>query len=152
MVDDADRWIEPFATAGAGMLTVHHEACADVTATLARIEALGEPGLAVCVEDPLDAVWTMLELVDRLFIMGTPLGIKGVDIEPAVYERIRSVVQKRDASRRRPEVFVDGGIRRHTAPLIAQAGADGVTPGSLVFGVPDPAAAVQWLADLPQEK
>jgi ribulose-phosphate 3-epimerase len=37
---------------------------------------------------------------------------------------------------------VDGGIRPHTVPALARAGADGVVPGSLVFGVPDPRQAV----------
>src|ERR1700759_438554 len=35
VVDDADRWVAPFAEAGAGMLTVFPESCADVAATLA---------------------------------------------------------------------------------------------------------------------
>ena len=41
VVDDADRWVGPFADAGAGMLTVHPECCADPAATLAEIAARG---------------------------------------------------------------------------------------------------------------
>jgi ribulose-phosphate 3-epimerase len=150
MVADADRWIDPFAAAGAGMLTVHANSCADVAATLARIEARGvQPALAVTLDEQLDTIWRLLERADRLLLMGTRLGVKGVEIDPGIYERIRVVVAHRDRSVRRPEVFVDGGIRRRTAPLIAQAGADGVTPGSLIFGVDDPAAAVRWVAALP---
>jgi ribulose-phosphate 3-epimerase len=43
------------------------------------------------------------------------------------------------------EIFVDGGIRRHTVPKLAAAGADGIVPGSLVFGAPDPIEAVSWI-------
>jgi ribulose-phosphate 3-epimerase len=147
MVTDADLWIDPFAEAGAGMLTVHTEACADVTATLTRIEALGvRPALAVSVDDPLEAVWPLLERVDRVLLMGTRLGIKGVGIDPTIYARIQATVDARSRSTRRPEVYVDGGIRRDIVPSLAQAGADGVTPGSLVYGDADPAAAVRWIA------
>jgi ribulose-phosphate 3-epimerase len=147
MVAAADRWIDRFADAGAEMLTVHPDACAAVAATLARIEARGvRPAVAVTLDAPLEPVWDLLERVDRILLMGTPLGIKGVEIDPGIYERIRTVVGRRDRGVRRPEVFVDGGIRRHTLPLIAAAGADGVTPGSLIFGAEDPAAAVRWIA------
>jgi ribulose-phosphate 3-epimerase len=150
MVVEADRWIDPFVEAGAGMLTVHPSTCADVVTTLGRIEALGiQPAVAINVDESLEPVWALLERVDRVLLMGTALGVKGVEIEPVTYERIRAVVHAREQSVRRPDVFVDGGIRRHTAPLIAQAGADGVTPGSLVFGEPDPAAAVRWIGALP---
>jgi pentose-5-phosphate-3-epimerase len=43
------------------------------------------------------------------------------------------------------DALVDGGIRRETVPLLAQSGADGVVPGSLVFGEPDPCAALNWI-------
>lgn len=149
MVSDADRWIEPFAASGAGMLTVHAPTCRDVAATLARIAALGvRPSLAVALDEPLEMVWPLLDAVDRVLLMGTALGIKGVGIDPTIYDRIRTTVARRDGSARRPEVFVDGGIRRETAPLIAAEGADGVTPGSLVFGAADPVEAVRWITAL----
>jgi ribulose-phosphate 3-epimerase len=66
--------------------------------------------------------------------MGTAIGIKGVDIDPGVFARLNELAAARDASVRRPEIVVDGGIRSHTVPRLAQAGADGVVPGSLVFG------------------
>jgi ribulose-phosphate 3-epimerase len=44
-----------------------------------------------------------------------------------------------------PEIYVDGGIRRRTVPEIARAGADGVVPGSLVFGSETWEKAVRWV-------
>ncbi|HEY5704919.1 MAG TPA: hypothetical protein VIS96_05030 [Terrimicrobiaceae bacterium] len=46
------------------------------------------------------------------------------------------------------EIFVDGGIRSETAPVLAAAGADGIVPGSLVLKAPDPVAAVKWIHSL----
>src|SRR5258708_15712608 len=73
--------------------------------------------------------------------MGTEIGIKGQDIDPRMGERIKAIVCERDRSQSGAEIFVDGGIRRHTVPMLATAGADGVIPGSLVFADKDPSAA-----------
>ena len=42
-------------------------------------------------------------------------------------------------------VFVDGGIRETTVGPLADAGTDGVIPGSMVFGDSDPCAAIRRL-------
>ena len=44
---------------------------------------------------------------------------------------------------------MDGGIRAHTVPELARAGADGVAPGSLVFGHDDWLGAVRFIHDQP---
>ena len=44
--------------------------------------------------------------------------------------------------------MVDGGVRRHTVPLLAAAGADGIIPGSLVYGADDPRAVLTEIAAL----
>lgn len=139
VVDDADRWVAPLADAGAGMLTVHPECCDDPAATLAEIAARGvRAGVALGLDRPLAAVAPLLGAVDRVLVMGTEIGIKGVDPAPETCERVRQLVALRAGAR--PEVFVDGGIRAHTIGAFAAAGADGVVPGSLVFGRDD------WLA------
>ncbi|MCL5946755.1 MAG: ribulose-phosphate 3-epimerase [Chloroflexi bacterium] len=150
MVGDAERWIEPFVAAGAGMLTIHPRSCADAVSALRSIRScrIGA-GIAVELGDALEDVQSLLREVDRVLLMGTALGVKGVEIDTAVYERIRQVAKWREQSQLNVEIYVDGGIRKHTAPFIAMAGADGVTPGSLVYGAADPAAVVRWLATLP---
>jgi len=133
VVDDADRWIAPFAEAGAGMLTVHPESCADVAATLAEIAARGvRPAVALSLDLEVEAVAPLLGRVERVLVMGTAIGVKGVDAAPQTCERVRAVAALRPGAR--PEVFVDGGIREDALAGFAAAGGDGVVPGSLVFG------------------
>jgi ribulose-phosphate 3-epimerase len=137
-VADADRWIAPFAEAGAGMLTVHPECCADVAATLDEIAARGvRRAVALSLDQPLASVESLP--VDRVVVMGTAVGVKGLDLEEAALERVRAL------SGRGPEVFLDGGIRESTVPRIAAAGADGVVPGSLVFGRADWLEGVRFI-------
>ena len=66
--------------------------------------------------------------------MCTEIGIKGQGLHPKTPQRIASILELCGQAGRRPEIVVDDGIRRETVPLLAQAGADGVVPGSLVFG------------------
>ncbi len=146
VVGDADRWIASFAAAGAGMLTVFPESCADVAATLRAIDAHGvRPGLALSLDQPIEAALGRLESVDRILVMGTAVGIKGADLAPEACTRVGQLRAARDASHRRPEIVVDGGIRAHTVAGIARAGADGVVPGSLVFGDADWLAGVRFI-------
>jgi ribulose-phosphate 3-epimerase len=146
MVSDAEAWIDQFADAGAQMLTVHPQSCRDVPGTLQSIEERGvRAAIALTTDLPVTAALEHIEAVDRIVVMGTEIGIKGADISRSVYERVREIANARDASSRRPEIIVDGGIRQHTVPDLAGAGADGVVPGSLVFGRPDWLDGVEFI-------
>lgn len=148
MVGDADAWIEPFCDAGAQMLTIHPQSCRDLGHSLADIERRGvKPAIALTTDLEIEDGFPYLETVDRVLVMGTAIGIKGVDISEDVFPRIRALAAARDRSDRRPDIVVDGGIRRHTVPRLAQAGADGVVPGSLVFGQADWQIGVQFIHD-----
>jgi ribulose-phosphate 3-epimerase len=148
-VEEPDYWATRFIEAGADMITVQASACPDVSATLARIAAAGaRPALGLELTDPLALAAALLEEIDRVLVMATALGVKGVSLDERTYERLGELRAAREGSRRRPEIVVDGGIRWESVARLAAAGADGVVPGSLVFGDPDPPAAVARLHDL----
>jgi ribulose-phosphate 3-epimerase len=145
MLAGSDAWIDRFAAAGAGMLTVHRRWCRDVAATLRAIGELGvQPSVALELGEPVAAVEPLLGLVDRVLLMGTEIGVKGVELSPEALPRIREL---RALAPDGVELFVDGGIRAHTIAGLARAGADGVTPGSLVFGRPDWLEGVRLIAE-----
>jgi ribulose-phosphate 3-epimerase len=145
-VTDPDAWAARFLAAGAQMVTVQLRAVPDVAATVAAIRAGGaRVGLALEVDQAVAAIEPWLGEIDRVLVMGTAIGVKGVGLDPEAPARVRAVRERVDALARSPEVVVDGGIRPHTVEALAAAGADGVVPGSLVFGAPDPRAAVERL-------
>jgi ribulose-phosphate 3-epimerase len=149
MVTDADLWVEPFAAAGAQSLVVHARSCRDPVRTLERIGRRGlYAAIALEVHEPPESLAPFLELVDRVVLMGTQLGVKGVDIDASVYGRLRRLLVLRDETSRKPELFVDGGLREETVQQLAAAGCEGVYPGSLVFGQIDHIAAVHWIQSL----
>jgi ribulose-phosphate 3-epimerase len=149
-VGDPDRWAERFAEVGADLITVHPRACPDVRATLERIVRCGaRPAVAVEVDEPVEDAFGLLDEVDRVLVMGTPLGVKGRELDAGTGSRVAALVAASGRTSRPPEVVVDGGIRRHAVPVLAAAGATGVVPGSLIFGDPDPRAAVAWIHGQP---
>ena len=72
-------------------------------------------------------------------IVGTPMGTKGTSMDASIPAKIRAARAAIEKQGARVEIQLDGGIRRDTVPLIDEAGADWIVPGSLMFGE-DPAA------------
>ncbi|SDS43887.1 ribulose-phosphate 3-epimerase [Actinopolymorpha singaporensis] len=154
MVAHPDDWIDRFADAGAELITVHAGACPDVRTTLRTIRSRGvRAGLGLETHEATGHAVAHFDDADRVLVMGTVVGVKGCEQDPATAARVEDLVAARSDGGTRsgsiPRIVVDGGIRTHTAPALARAGADGVVPGSLVFGADDPVAAVRWLHDLP---
>jgi ribulose-phosphate 3-epimerase len=144
-VELVDRAVE----AGAARLAVHASFCDDVCAILRRIRERGAtPVLVVPLDVAIDERSLPWGFFERVLLMGTRIGIKGVGLDPGIPDRIAALRRWRAAFSLEFEIFVDGGIRSTTAPILADAGADGIVPGSLVFGAPDPRAIVRWIHSL----
>jgi len=144
-----DEWIHRFVESGADILTVHRRFCLNVSDTLAKIQSLGsKAGLAVELNEVIHPKSLHLDRVDRILLTGTEIGIKGCDIHPSIFERVRQLARLRDLDDHSFEIYVDGGIRRDVVPRLAEAGADGVIPGSLVFGADDPVRMIEWIHKL----
>jgi ribulose-phosphate 3-epimerase len=151
MVDEPVRLIGAFIDAGADVLTVHCES-RQATAAIKQIRERGlTPGIGVSLDTSLDQVAGYLPQVDHVLMMGTPLGVKGVDLAPNACRRIREMRRTVPALGHagRIRIGADGGLRRHTVPDLRAAGADFITPGSLIFGSSSLADVFRWLWSLP---
>lgn len=145
-VNDCDAWIDPFADAGCDSICVPVSGCLNPAATLARIRARGVTAtLVVEIDDPLDDIAGHLPAAERLLVMATAIGIKGVRPDESVYDRISTLREMADAQ---VEIIVDGAVRADTVPRYLQAGADGIVPGSLVFAASAPAEVLRGLRKL----
>lgn len=138
--------VEPFARAGADLITVHAEAD-EVGVALHRIRDCGKAaGLALTLDTPPETVAADLDAIDAVVMIGTPLGTKGSSMHPTAPGRIAALRRVLAAAGGGGVVvFADGGIRAETVPTLAGAGADVVVAGSLLLGSPDPAATTRWL-------
>ena len=155
MVDQPQALVPAFLAAGADLITVHIENGRAALQALDLIRRAGKrAGIAVRLETNLEQAIPFLDTTDLILLMGTPLGIKGSGLAPEALERIRTLRQviAAQAGGRGPKIFADGGIRENTVPALRAAGADGIVPGSLVFGSAHPAETINWLHSLPKGK
>jgi len=145
MVEKPAAFVEPFAKAGADLLTVHVEA-QEVAQALAQIKALGiKAGLSVKPDTPASRVAPYLDQLDLVLVMSVYPGFGGQAFLPQALDQIRTVRQQINASGRKIWLEVDGGINAQTAPQVIAAGADALVAGNAIFSSADPAGALKQI-------
>jgi ribulose-phosphate 3-epimerase len=146
MLTHPDRFIAPFAKAGAERLTVHIEAEHDMATTLAAIKAAGlKAGIAMNPDGDPRRLLPFLESVDLVLCMTVFPGFGGQAFIPGVLDSIRFLADER---RRRGLDFrleVDGGVNAETGRRCREAGADTLVAGTAFYKAPDRKAFVAGL-------
>ena len=141
MIENPDRYVEPFAESGADILTVHQEACPHLHRTVERIRELGVmAGVALNPATPLSAVQEVLPYVDVLLIMSVNPGFGGQRFIPTTLEKLRRARALLNEVGSQAELEVDGGVDGGNAAAVVEAGASVLVAGSAVYGHPDGAA------------
>ena len=144
MIDEPDRYLEDFAAAGAGLITVHAEATNRLYRTVKRIAELGvRPGVALSPASPLALVEDVLDEVDMVLLMTVEPGFGGQKFIPGVLRKVRRLRTMLEERGLTMHVEVDGGVDRNTAGDVAEAGADVLVAGTAVFGAEDYAEAIE---------
>jgi len=146
MVEGPERYLEPFADAGASIFTFHPDATPHVQRHLARARQLGmRAGLALNPGSSLQWVEEVLDDLDLLLLMTVNPGFGGQRYIPASTGKIQRARQLLDRTGREIWLEVDGGITPETIAQAFAAGADTFVAGSAVFGTDDPAASLRLL-------
>jgi ribulose-phosphate 3-epimerase len=146
MVVEPERYIAPFADAGASVFTFHPEATVHVQRQLVAVRERGmQAGLALNPASPLALVEDVVDELDLLLIMSVNPGFGGQEYLPTATEKIRRARRLLDGRRSRAALEVDGGITRDTIAAARAAGADTFVAGSAVFASDDPGREVKEL-------
>jgi ribulose-phosphate 3-epimerase len=144
MIEEPERWIETYAEAGAGLITVHEEACVHLQRILAQIrEAGARAGVALNPSTPPAVLDYVVDDLDLVLVMSVNPGFGGQKFIPATYDKLRRL--RTLLGPRRVELSVDGGVNEHNAAELAAAGVDVLVAGSAIFGAADPSGAVRGL-------
>ncbi len=149
MIEDADRYLEPFVEAGVDSVIVHQEALWHLHRTVQQIRRLGKrAGVAINPSTPAVAVEEILPDLDLVLVMTVNPGFGGQEFIAGTVPKIRRVRQLIDRLNPACELEVDGGIDPTTAPMVVEAGARVLVAGSALFGAPEGvAAAMRRLRD-----
>ncbi|WP_119169308.1 ribulose-phosphate 3-epimerase [Algihabitans albus] len=134
MIAPVDPYVEAFAKAGADILTVHPEAGYHLHRTLQLVKSCGKKaGVSLNPGTPVSVVEPVLSELDLILVMSVNPGFGGQSFIPEALEKIRSLRAMIDASGRKIDLEVDGGINRETAPQAVAAGADVLVAGTATF-------------------
>jgi ribulose-phosphate 3-epimerase len=114
MVLEPERYIEPFAAAGASMFTLHPEATIHIQRHLAAVRRHGMlAGLALNPASPLTLAEEVITDLDVLLIMTVNPGSGGQDYLPSSTDKIR---RARELLQRKRIGCIPRSGRRHHAP------------------------------------
>ncbi|WP_420345808.1 ribulose-phosphate 3-epimerase [Pelagibius sp.] len=134
MIAPADLFIEDFAKAGADIITVHPEAGPHLHRTIQMIKGFGKKaGISLNPATPIDVIDLIIDDIDLILCMGVNPGFGGQQFIPSTLSKLEALRRKIDASGRRIDLEVDGGINMDTASRAASAGADVLVAGTATF-------------------
>lgn len=138
MIDNPETFLEPFAAAGADLITVHQEVATHLHRDLHRIRELGcRAGVALNPSTPAAVLSEVLPFVDLVLVMTVNPGFGGQSFIAAALRKVERVRRMAaELGLERLHVQVDGGIAPDTAELAARAGASVFVAGSSVFRGP----------------
>jgi ribulose-phosphate 3-epimerase len=146
MIENPDRYLEAFASAGAAIITVHAEAATHLHRTLTRIRQLGvRAGVAVNPSTPVSHLREVLPEIDLILIMSVNPGFGGQSFIPRSLMKVEQAHALLVSTAHRADIEVDGGVDLSNAADLVSAGATMLVAGASIFGTPDAAAATRAL-------
>jgi ribulose-phosphate 3-epimerase len=137
MISEPEKYIEVFAQAGAGNITVHAETCPDLPHIVKTIKSLGcTAGITLNPATPASALDPALPFADLVLVMSVNPGFSGQAFMPEMIGKVEELRNKLNALRSTAHLEVDGGIDAETLPLMKNAGANVFVAGSAAFKHP----------------
>jgi ribulose-phosphate 3-epimerase len=140
MVTNPQVYVEPFAKAGADLLTFHTEVVDNPLALVKKIQQCGmNAGVALNPETPVNILKNskLLKSLKLVLVMTVHPGFSGQSFIEGSLEKIQAVRKMLNESGSKAYLAVDGGIKLSNIKKIAQAGADFIVLGSGIFGTKD---------------
>jgi ribulose-phosphate 3-epimerase len=133
MIERPERHFRAIADAGGDSVTVHYEACEDLSGVLGQAREL-DLGVGVAFNpetDPDDVVAVAGGLVDLILCMSIHPGYSGQEFMPEAVSRVRRLRELLPAG---VHVQVDGGVGLDNLRELRDAGAGLLVAGTSVFG------------------
>tara|TARA_B100001996_G_scaffold214874_1_gene165152 strand:- start:9456 stop:10118 length:663 start_codon:yes stop_codon:yes gene_type:complete len=146
MVIEPEKLVEPFAKAGADMITFHIEAADDPLSVIDLIRSTGSKvGISLKPSTSVSSIEPFFDKIDLILVMSVDPGFGGQGYIDGSTERIIEIKQKltEQCLQDRVLIEVDGGIKIHNAKEVVDAGADVLVAGSAIFGTDDPAQTIK---------
>lgn len=143
MIENPEKYVEPFVKAGADILTFHYECGTDIKITIDLIKSFGiKVGLSIKPKTTPDVVFPYLKDLDLLLVMTVEPGFGGQKFMQDCADKIPVIKEKA------PEnliIQVDGGINAETAKICTFYGANSLVAGNYIYKSADIKSAIKSL-------
>ena len=134
MTINPEKHFKELSEAGADSITVHHEACQDLKATL---EELGkhsvQKSVAINPATPVESISNVMNMVDQILVMSVVPGAGGQSFIPESLSKIATLSNQIKSQSLAVSIQVDGGINSNTITDTVKNGANILVAGSAVF-------------------
>lgn len=143
MIEAPDRYLEKFMTDNTEFITVHYEACDDLSATIKHIKDTGaKAGVSIKPGTDADVLDDYLKDIDLILVMSVEPGFGGQKFMDMSLPKIEYYKKKREELGLDYVIEVDGGVGSANAHLVKDAGVDLIVAGSAVFKAADREAEI----------
>lgn len=148
MVTDPEKYIEPFAKAGANRITFHPITVKNPEHLCKQIHGAGmQAGVAFNPDKPVEIADTLFSHLDMILIMSVFAGFGGQKFIPESIEKIRAA--KKLIEKHNPAILlgIDGGIKIDNIRSVVDAGANFIVMGSALFETDNYPERIKQLRD-----
>jgi len=140
MVKHPENFVDTFAKAGAGIITVHEEVAYPLTSMLDLIHSLGlMAGVSIKPATSAASLKKYLPMMDLALVMTVEPGFGGQAFMPDMVKKIREL----RAMGFNGIIEVDGGVGLQNAKLLIDSGATALVMGTALFTAPDPGQIIR---------
>lgn len=149
MIEKPELIIPAFIEAGAGLITVHAEACPHLHRVVGMIKEAGiMAGVALNPATPVTWVEDIVSDADLILAMSVNPGFGGQKFIRSVCGKLTRLSSMIREFKKPVYLQVDGGINDQTAVDVVTAGANVLVAGSYIFGSSDVGQAMQNLRNI----
>ena len=147
MIENPEKYIEPFAKAGSDILTFHYEACRDaehVKEVISLIKSFGiKVGISIKPKTEVKSIIPFLQDVDLVLVMTVEPGFGGQEF---MHDCALKIPEIRQNAPENMIIQVDGGINNLTAKICTSLGANSLVAGSYIYGSQNYKKAIESLS------
>jgi ribulose-phosphate 3-epimerase len=134
MIENADKYVESFAKAGADYISVHYENNHHLNRLIERIKSLGvKAGVVLNPATPVFLLKNIIEYLDFVLIMSVNPGFGGQKFILSSIDKVIDLNKLIEELNPGCKIEIDGGIGLDNIKLVSDAGVDMFVCGASVF-------------------
>ena len=143
MIENPERFVVPFADAGADILTIHYEAVQEHKTILQMIKGNGmKAGISIKPDTPPEVLDGLYDYLDLILVMTVEPGFGGQDFLENCAEKLGYY---KSLNLKNTYLEVDGGINEETAKIVKAQGANVLVAGNYIYNATDMKSAIEML-------